>query len=527
MIGWWVRFSDRYAVTPARLFLELSMKVRSYSPSRVDQMLARPRPNLSRMTGVTDQERLAAAEHRQRVHNVQTQLLLLFGDHRRLPALTGTRFCPLCLKEQQIWRPEWRDPLLVACPHHRVMLMDRCPACSQEPFSSIAWARRVRPATSCTEYLDKTPGPRKLRQSCQTDLSKLSPTPAPPELIRATQTFHDWMAGEQETRTCAGFPASPRAAARSLTLLACEALEAEGGDRTPPNTLEIADAIQKAQTILDQPSLAEAARAADSHGLLPVTGRLAPIGPATAIRSRPLDPVLHAIRLQSLHEHLPPTTQLTFRIGSDLPRTPLALRHRHTPRPLDYPQWTAPPAPFSAIPQLWWPSALPDFDLSCDERAQFSISIAVACVGRSITVANAAAQLGAPKAASARITSTWKRLAAHSGWPALRSTILTLADQLVQAPPPIDYADRRHKLASPGALELLITDDHSIRGMTDAERLWVWCHFTGGGPRWTPPEWGEARAPELSPCQPGRSVIQTISQAVKKLDSEPERWEPP
>lgn len=503
------------------------MTVRSYSPSRIEQMLARPRPNLSRMTGVTDQERLAAAEHRRRVHNVQTQLLLIFGDRGRLPALTGTRFCPLCLKEQQMWRPEWRDPFLVACPHHRVFLMDRCPACEQEPFSSIAWARRVRSPTSCTEYLEKTPGPRKLRQSCEADLSKISPTPAPPELIRATQTFHDWMAGEQATRTCAGFPASPLAAARSLALLACEALEAEGGNKTPPNTLEIADAIQKAQTVLDQPSLAEAAHAADAFGLLPVTGRLAPIGPATAIRSRPLDPVLHAIRLQSLHEHLPPTTQLAFRVGSELPRAPQMLRHRHTPPPLDYPQWSTPPAPFSSVPQLWWPSALPGFDLSDDERAQFAISIAVACVGRSITVANAAAELGAPKAASARITSTWKRLAAHSGWPALRSTILMLADQLVDTPPPIDYASRRRTLASPSTLGLLETNDQSNSGMTDAEKLWVWCHFTGGGPRWTPPLWGDTRAPVLFPRQPAKSVMQTISQAVKKLDNEPDRWEPP
>lgn len=214
LIGWWVRLSHRYGVTPSELLKEFSMQVRSYSPSRVDQVLARPRPNLSRMTGVTDAERHAASEHGRRVHSVQTQLLLLFGNHGRIPSLNGTRFCPLCLKQEQIWRPEWRDPLLIVCPHHGTMLMDRCPVCAQQPFSSIAWARRVRSATYCTEYLPKTvEGPRTLRQSCQTDLSQLCPSPAPLEVVRAARTFQEWLAGGEGLHPCAGLPASPLAAA--------------------------------------------------------------------------------------------------------------------------------------------------------------------------------------------------------------------------------------------------------------------------------------------------------------------------
>ena len=217
---------------------------------------------------------------------------------------------------------------------------------------------------------------------------------------------------------------------------------------------------------------------ADRFDLLRVHGRLAPIGPAHNIRSRPLEPLLHAIRLQSLQNRLPPTTQLAFRAGSNLPRAPHELRHRNTPTPKYALDWKIRPAPFSAVPQLWYRLGLPGFDLTGDERAQFAISIAVTCVGRTITVASAAERLGAPKHASARITSTWKHLCEQTGWPTLRQAILRASVRLTHDPPAIDYASRRRALSSPAQLDLLARESSLKASFTDPERLWIWCHFT-------------------------------------------------
>ncbi|MGJ9373317.1 TniQ family protein [Nesterenkonia sp. CF4.4] len=528
LIGWWVRLAHRYGVTPGGLFREFSLGSNPHSPSGVDDMLSSSRQALSRMTGVSDDERRAAADYRRRVQSIQGQVLLPFAGQRRLAPLAGTRFCPLCLKEQQIWRPEWSDPLRVTCLHHNAVLIDHCPSCGKRPFSSAAWIGDGRAPTVCREHREKTnPRPNRHRRRCNTDLAKLLPTPASPELIRAAQIIENSNTDGTLVREYAGLPASPLEAARSLTLLTLEALDVRKGGQIAPSSHMIAEALQKAVAVLDAPSLIAAGRMSDVHGLLPVTGRMAPIGPAATIRSLPLDPILHAIRLQSLHAHLPPTSQLAFQIGSDWPRAPLALRHPHTPAPTYCPTWETPPAAFSAIPQLWWPAAVPGFDLSNDERAQFAISIAGACVGRNITVASAAKRLGAPKASSARITSSWKRLAGLNGWPALRGTILTLADQLVQAPPPIDYESRREKFATNTAFRALMSRGKVHPGVHPPERLWLWCHFTSGGAQWSPAQWGALRMPDVTPQLPRASVIEKTARAVRKHPDEPDQWEPP
>lgn len=527
-MGWWQRLSDRYGVTPAGLFLEFSMGNSPSSPHGVNDTLALPRKELSRMTGVNDEERCVASEYHREVCSIQDQVLIPFVAQRRLERLFGTRFCPLCLKEQQIWRPEWCDPLRVTCLYHNAVLMDRCPSCGNRPFSSAAWRSNVRGPTTCPEYRDEiNPRPRQSRPRCNTDLAETPPTPASPELIRAAQIIENSNTDGPSVRECAGLPTSPLDAARSLTLLTLEALELNKGWHRAPSTYEIAAALQKAVAVLDQPSLAAAGRMSDVHGFLPVTGQMAPIGPAEAIKVRPLDPILHAIRLQSLHAHLPPTTQLAFRIGSDWPRAPLALRHPSTPKPTRCPTWETPPAPFSAIPQLWWPSAVPGFDLSNDERAQFAISIAVACVGRKITVASAAKLLGAPKESSARITSTWKRLAKLNGWPALRGTILTLADKLVQAPPPIDYESRRTNFTTKSDFRALMSRGEVFGRIHPSERLWLWCYFTRGAAQWTPVEWMALRTPNVTPQLPRPWVIEKTAWAVLKHPDEPVQWEPP
>jgi TniQ len=47
------------------------------------------------------------------------------------------RVCPLCLQEQECYdRLYWRMQLILYCPHHRILLQEKCPAC-EAPISAL------------------------------------------------------------------------------------------------------------------------------------------------------------------------------------------------------------------------------------------------------------------------------------------------------------------------------------------------------------------------------------------------------
>lgn len=528
LVSWWARLAHQYGITPAGLFRELLMRPRSYAPNLIEQRLARPERSVSERTGVQHSERKLAFQRHQRILSLHNDLLRRFETFPPLPRLKGTQFCPKCLRDHQVWRPEWRNPLVLVCPEHRDLLLQTCPNCNLAPFRSIAWARRDRPPTNCTEYLGVPNAQnRRHRTRCGTDLSRLIGKPAGTDLVHATELFHSALLHTTTTRDFAGKNISTQQAARALLLLTYESLHTPQGRRLPADASRTAEALVNAYTVLRQPSFGEASAMADKLNLLQVHGRVTPIGPAPIIRARPLEPLLHAIRLESLHDKLPPTTQLAFRIGSDWPRVPRSLRHRYTYVPANVPTWNSSPVPLAAIPQLWWPHALPGFNLMNDARAQFAISIAIACVGRSITVASAAELLGAPKAASAKITSTWRRIAQSSSWPELRTAILTAADSVTHDPPSIDYEARRQALTTPDQIDTFIRSRKPEIDFSDAEKLWLLCHFTGGDPRLSPKEWGDLRAPNIAPRTPNRKTMQMILVSLAHQKGEPDTWQPP
>lgn len=483
---------------------------------------------MSKRTGVQQSDREAAFQRHQRFLSYHNDLLRRFETFPPFPQLKGCRFCPECLRDRQVWRSEWHNPLILVCLEHKTLLLHACPNCELAPFSSIAWARQDRAPTNCTEYLG---GPnaqnRRQRTRCGVDLSRLIAEPAGTDLLHATELFHSALLQTTTEHDLAGKTISTQQAVRALLLLTYESLHTPQGKRLPVDVSRTAEALANAYAVLEQPSLEEASTMADKFNLLQVHGRVTPIGPASSIRARPLEPLLHAIRLQSLQDRLPPTTQLAFRIGSDWPRAPRSLRHRYTCAPTNLPTWKTPPAPLATIPQLWWPHALPGFNLMGDARAQFAISIAIACVGRSITVASAAELLGAPKVASAKTTSTWRRIAQSSSWPELRQAILTAADSLTLDPPAIDYQIRRQTLSTPDQVDALIRNRNPGITFSDAEKLWIWCHLTGGDPRLSPKDWGDLRAPNVAPRAPNGNRTQLILESLAHQKGEPETWQPP
>jgi TniQ len=88
-----------------------------------------------------------------------------------------TRYCPQCLALSQGRGPvTWRLPWSFACPLHRVLLLDFCPACHRPPRP---WnARRLGPRAggACTR---DNPVTSARRGGCGTDLTSAEAVPLP------------------------------------------------------------------------------------------------------------------------------------------------------------------------------------------------------------------------------------------------------------------------------------------------------------------------------------------------------------
>lgn len=495
--SWWARIAARFGVSPAALFREVGFRMGSYTPWRVEQRLARPSSPLSVRTGVSNEARAQA-------HTAQARISDLFASvTKRYHAPTisskpssGSRFCPSCLAETGTWSGLWRSLLISMCPRHQIMLVDACPQCGGRPFSGPAWAMHERENSRCTENLPRDTSPRKRRKPCGADLTQTQTSTADPDLVAATELLLEDENCSGQDWVLAGLPATRAEARDGLVLLALDGLSIRV--REPRTVGAVATALEHAYQVLTSPDLTSAGFLADDHGLLDAGGPFAAIGPTQALRDRPFHPVLHAIRLHSLRDHLPPGTQLAFRIGSDWPRTPNALRHRHTPTPTYCKNWRLPPAPLSAIPQLYWEDGLPDIGPVTSERSRFALSIAIASVDRNITTASAAEGLGAPKVQAARVAHDWAKLSEQCGWPAPRQAIVTAATQLTQESGSIDYRRRREQLATPDDLDTRFPESE----WTDAERLWLWATFTQSSPRFTPEAWGNLRFPATVPERP-------------------------
>jgi hypothetical protein len=66
------------------------------------------------------------------------------------------RLCPKCLEESSIWQSSWELVLVVACPKHKVRLIDQCPTCHRE----IRWHRKYFTECDCGQVLvEITPTP--------------------------------------------------------------------------------------------------------------------------------------------------------------------------------------------------------------------------------------------------------------------------------------------------------------------------------------------------------------------------------
>ena len=140
-------FSSWISRTATNLFMQAPSFVNIYFPEyknwffnrdvdiRVDEEIIE---NFSRRTGI-DKNLLAKTSLKNyegylsekinpNTRNNLISTIKIKGTYAKLP---GLKCCPLCLKEQEYFRKEWRLTFYPVCVKHKTFLLDRCPNCGE------------------------------------------------------------------------------------------------------------------------------------------------------------------------------------------------------------------------------------------------------------------------------------------------------------------------------------------------------------------------------------------------------------
>lgn len=524
LTSWAGRLAHRYGMSPAALFRALQVKLTYYRLRVVERTLASTENEVALRTNFSDEARLAHLLNYREPPRMLGDFLVY---PPRPPGLKGSRFCPQCLASDPYWRIAWRDPLTVACPIHRVLLAGTCHACGQEPFATSAWAMNERPVTECPE---NRPDPQRRARTkltkCGADLRNACCPEADPMTVAACALLFKGTSDPHGPRRAAGLPASNQEAAESLIFL----VHGLSGDHsTKPTRDNIRSALSIAYQVLDKPTLCEAATHAMKYRIL--RGHLGHVGMITpAPKGIPFPaahPIIQALFLESIRDQLPLTMHLTYQLESTWPRAPQGVRVPQRETPVHFPRWSTPALALHRVPQLWWADGLEVANRDLTDVERFAMSLAICNVGRSMTLASIAEDLGATKASARFATRTWRRLAEPSGWRSLQAKFVELAEALQDEPPPINYQRRRELLPSPEAVRMLLPQLGVTEGLDDDELLWMWSFSTQSSCNLIPPQQRENLARRVTPRTPAPAQLNRLSCALETYFDEPLYWTPP
>ena len=115
----------------------------------------------------------------------------------------GSQTCPMCLREDGVWKLEWRLPLVATCPQHGVFLTTHCVECGRR-FRTHRHAP-LRPVAGPDQPCGNPLG---LRNPCLHSVLRNVPQPAPSAVLHTATVLLDALAGE--TVSMLGKPADPR-----------------------------------------------------------------------------------------------------------------------------------------------------------------------------------------------------------------------------------------------------------------------------------------------------------------------------
>ena len=490
-LSWTRRLAVRYDVPVRDLLRHAGAKHRISSSTGVATRL-RNLPGMAARLGLTA-EQIKPLVRIQPLTMATNTYAQAFGHSK--PSQPQFRYCPRCLAEPDPWWPDhWQSPLSWICPIHHIYLVNACPACGQPPHAQFGWVGRVIDLDRCPSRLPTTDrtGRRRLRDWCNTDLTKAPAHPAPVAAVATQQLLHDWAAAPSTTQvTAAGLTVTHRIAFQALAELLDAATPGFDILDLASDPAEAGPALTEAGPVLTAADLSSAAQRAT---MLTYDGDHAPIRPNWRLANHRYSPLLAAIQLAGVRDHLAPIDQLMFRTAQHAPRYPAgqlqdptqARRLRlpeHGPfRPEPNPAW---------IPQTIWPLWVPSPLLGCTDPTlrDALLAMVLAKIGSHEPWTTICYRLHLPKTHANRIGTYLRLVQARGTWPAIHTALDNLITQLQHHPPPIDYQRRR----TLGRNTDLLTDAVKAgrrRHPTDTDELTLtrqfWERFTGGNIAYAP-----------------------------------------
>lgn len=170
--SWLRRVSDRYQLTPRQLCDALGIKLAGHP--KIAAVLRQYSDSVEAALDIRVDDLTTAGD----VHFRSLWLASFVAS--------GHRFCPSCLEDDGYWRASWRSPLSVVCPHHRILYIDRCPDCGEQPWRTDAWLGQCAPVHVCAARVPSEAGPeRKVGRWCGADLREAPRIPAPETALQA------------------------------------------------------------------------------------------------------------------------------------------------------------------------------------------------------------------------------------------------------------------------------------------------------------------------------------------------------
>ncbi|MET8209562.1 TniQ family protein [Streptomyces sp. NPDC005373] len=416
--------------------------------------------------------------------------------------LSGSRACPHCLVESDMWPLWWRLGIAAVCPVHRCLLIDTCPVCGialrrgtkNTPGTLL---RRTHGALDLQECGNRQPRPGKPRNPilCRQRLADIPTQAVPAALVTLQQralAIADGDAAQLAGRpaSCAEWFAAVRFIAAVVRLVvhddelaflptaAAEALAevrdarharreryARGGvsdpGAGPATAAEAAAVLALAAPVVDAPD-----RTSGPQHLAAWAARLAE---DRVIRYHRFDPLRHLQRPLVMDEMMAVTVP-PIRRRPGVNRTPASTRleFRHIPQRIGVEDFDE----FMAV-------HLPGVHAT---NGRHIAALAVARLAGAQSWAQASQALGVPAASRTTYRRIEERTEREVFWEAVRA----LAERM-KTRGPIDYEARRTALSSlrevPSRVLLPILQSAGQRLTWKRQRhaaAWLWEHLTGG-----------------------------------------------
>jgi TniQ protein len=480
LVSWFRRVSDRYQLTPRQLCEAMEVKL----------------GNNAKIADVLNQHRDA----------VEYALDVRLGDfapahagYLRSPWLgsfvdSAHRFCPICLEENGYWEVSWEGPLSVVCPRHRILYVDRCPACGEQPWRTGAWLGQCAATRICTARVPAKAGPkRKVGQWCGADLCEATRIPAPDAVVQAQAFLTDhehWASDGSAPKSLRRFGID--------TAESREVLAALVGAAWTQTRREPATAARRANAL--HMGIVAYQQLAAADGPTPHLDQLGAVMNLDQILLGGSDsvglygPVIAAWYIDRVRDHLTPRKQLGWRTGRQWPSLPA---DPTTPRATTHTRLPEHRQQLPCLPAAWVPQLLPapglDFPWEPDPAGRALATMCLLNLGRGIQWSYIALELGLPARLqhllAARLVNTPKPV-----WRRFLSSLEDAVHDMCRSPPHINYRHRRIVAADAQLLRQSLAAQTSLepRNVPQDWLTALWAAYTGGDIGFAPPAIGSA-----------------------------------